>query len=188
MEYSPYNPPFIQPQLSPQYQPTSSHIALQQSSSGTHIGVQQFPYDPRQLHPQEQLLLNNVTRNYQEELQQTLNNTGMFSHIYVFLRMYAYAYCYNARIIHHRIILFPHNLKMYKSHIPIRSADVMEGISVLDMDSQQYSFDLSLNQLDSAELAAFGTALSENLSTGLSISDPTKVQTLLNIYIYYLLV
>lgn len=46
--------------------------------------------------------------------------------------------------------------------------------SVLDMDSQQYSFDLSLNQLDSAELAVFGTALSENLSSGLSISDTVK--------------
>ncbi|XP_076239617.1 dorsal isoform X3 [Calliopsis andreniformis] len=49
--------------------------------------------------------------------------------------------------------------------------------SVLDMDSQQYSFDLSLNQLDSAELAAFGTALSENLSSGLSISDSSKPET-----------
>ncbi|CAK9794865.1 Embryonic polarity protein dorsal [Anthophora quadrimaculata] len=49
--------------------------------------------------------------------------------------------------------------------------------SVLDMDSQQYNFDLTLNQLDSAELAAFGTALSENLSSGLSISDSIKTET-----------
>lgn len=52
----------------------------------------------------------------------------------------------------------------------------MDGVnSVLDMDSQQYSFDMSLNQLDSAELALFGTSLAENLSTGLSISGPIKV-------------
>ncbi|KOC69051.1 hypothetical protein WH47_09608 [Habropoda laboriosa] len=56
----------------------------------------------------------------------------------------------------------------------VEGADVT---SVLDMDSQQYSFDLSLNQLDSAELAAFGTALSENLSSGLSISDSIKPET-----------
>lgn len=57
--------------------------------------------------------------------------------------------------------------------------------SVLDMDSQQYSFDLSLNQLDSAELAAFGTALSENLSSGLSISDSNKVCITLKVHIYH---
>ncbi|CAL7934589.1 unnamed protein product [Xylocopa violacea] len=50
--------------------------------------------------------------------------------------------------------------------------------SVLDMDNQRYSFDLnnSLN-LDSAELATFGIALSDNLSSGLSISDSTKPET-----------
>ncbi|XP_071864541.1 dorsal isoform X2 [Bombus fervidus] len=56
----------------------------------------------------------------------------------------------------------------------VEGADVT---SVLDMDSRQYSFDLSFNQLDSAELAAFDTALSENLSSGLSISDSTKPET-----------
>lgn len=56
--------------------------------------------------------------------------------------------------------------------------------SVLDMDSQQYSFDSSLNQLDSLELAAFGTALSENLSSGLSISDSSsKVCTIHFIFV-----
>ncbi|XP_033327213.1 dorsal isoform X3 [Megalopta genalis] len=53
-----------------------------------------------------------------------------------------------------------------------------DATSVLDMDSQQqYSFMSSLNQLDSAELAAIGTALSENLSSGLSISDSNKSET-----------
>ncbi|XP_043519475.1 proto-oncogene c-Rel-like isoform X2 [Frieseomelitta varia] len=56
----------------------------------------------------------------------------------------------------------------------VKGADVT---SVLDMDSQQYSFDSSLIQLDSAELAAFGTALSENLSSGLFISDSPKSET-----------
>lgn len=56
----------------------------------------------------------------------------------------------------------------------VGGVDGTDVTSVLDMDSQQYSFDC-LNQLDSAELAAFGTALSENLSSGLSISDSSKV-------------
>ena len=55
----------------------------------------------------------------------------------------------------------------------VGGVDGTDVTSVLDMDSQQYSFDC-LNQLDSAELAAFGTALSENLSSGLSISDSSK--------------
>lgn len=66
----------------------------------------------------------------------------------------------------------------------VKGADVT---SVLDMDSQQYSFDSSLIQLDSAELAAFGTALSENLSSGLFISDSPKVFILhLILYIHLL--
>lgn len=125
MEYSPYNPALIQPQLSPQYQNT--HVMQQPTTSAN---VQQFlyPHDQLPAQGQEQLILNRVTANYQGELQ-TIDNSA---------------------------------------------ADVT---SVLDMDSQQYSFDLSLNQLDSAELAAFGTALSENLSSGLSISDSSKPET-----------
>ncbi|XP_017877915.1 proto-oncogene c-Rel isoform X3 [Ceratina calcarata] len=121
LEYSPYNPGLIQPQLSPQYQPPGSHIVQQSSMQ------QQFPYiqNTLQMQQQEQILLNSVTPPYHNDF--PLNNDG---------------------------------------------TDVT---SVLDMDSQQYSFDL--NQLDSAELAAFGTALSENLSTGLSISESTKPET-----------
>ncbi|XP_076173751.1 dorsal isoform X4 [Ptiloglossa arizonensis] len=128
MEYSSYNTPLVQSQLSPQYQPTNSHI-MQQASAETDI--QQFSYVHNTLHPQSQepLILNRVTSDYQEGLQ-TLNNAG--------------------------------------------GGEATDVTSVLDMDSQQYSFDLSLNQLDSAELAAFGTALSENLSSGLSISDSNK--------------
>ncbi|KZC09124.1 hypothetical protein WN55_11588, partial [Dufourea novaeangliae] len=131
MEYNPYNSHLIQPQLSPQYQPTSSHVVQQQPSAVTRI--QHFPYvhDTLPGQPQEQLILNRVTSNYQEL--QALDNAG-----------------------------------------GVGGTDVT---SVLDMDSQQYSFDLSLNQLDSAELAAFGTALSENLSSGLSISDSNKPET-----------
>lgn len=49
---------------------------------------------------------------------------------------------------------------------------------LLDIPGQsQASFDTSLNQLDSAELAAFGVALSETFSSGLSISDyPVKIE------------
>ena len=53
---------------------------------------------------------------------------------------------------------------------PINNTDGAVG-NMLDLDNQQYSFELNLNQLDSAELAMFGTPLSDNLSTGLSISD-----------------
>ena len=63
----------------------------------------------------------------------------------------------------------------------VKAADVT---IVLDMDSQQYCFDSSLIQLDSAELAAFGTALSENLSSGLFISDSPKV-FILHIHLLY---
>ncbi|XP_043289571.1 embryonic polarity protein dorsal-like [Venturia canescens] len=43
--------------------------------------------------------------------------------------------------------------------------------------SNQASFDTSLNQLDSAELAAFSVALSETFSSGLSIIDhPVKIE------------
>ncbi|XP_076655893.1 dorsal isoform X3 [Halictus rubicundus] len=56
--------------------------------------------------------------------------------------------------------------------------DGMDATSVLDMDSQQqYSFETSFNELNSAELAAISTALSENLSGGLSISDAQKPGT-----------
>ncbi|XP_034950477.1 proto-oncogene c-Rel isoform X2 [Chelonus insularis] len=52
--------------------------------------------------------------------------------------------------------------------------------SVLDLDSNQYSFDMnqldSLNPLNSADLAVLGNALSENFSSGLSISDSNKAQ------------
>ncbi|XP_076227278.1 dorsal isoform X3 [Nomia melanderi] len=131
MEYSPYTPHLIQPQLSPQYQSTNSHV-VQQPTTGTHI-QQPFPYvhDTLQPQPQEQLILNRVTSGYQEL--QTLDNAG--------------------------------------------GVDGTDVTSVLDMDNQHYNFDLSLNQLDSAELAAFGTALSENLSSGLSISDSSKPET-----------
>ncbi|XP_078036222.1 dorsal isoform X3 [Augochlora pura] len=56
-------------------------------------------------------------------------------------------------------------------------AEAADATSVLDMDSHQYGFISSLTQLDSAELAAIGTALSENLSSGLSISDNNKSET-----------
>ncbi|XP_043274771.1 embryonic polarity protein dorsal-like isoform X2 [Venturia canescens] len=80
----------------------------------------------------------------------------------------------------------PHQMA-YDQQQPRATATVEAGLgleplmnaadnNVLDLDSQQYSFDMSLNQLDSAELAIFGTALSENLSSGLSISDPVKVK------------
>ncbi|XP_076296675.1 dorsal isoform X4 [Lasioglossum baleicum] len=58
------------------------------------------------------------------------------------------------------------------------AAGIVEGgdaTSVLDMDNQQYSFESSLGQFNSAELAAISTALSENLSSGLSISEAHKV-------------
>ncbi|XP_076672034.1 dorsal isoform X3 [Andrena cerasifolii] len=126
MEYSPYNQSLIQSQLSPQYQPTGGHV-VQLPSVTTQV-QQQFPYvrNTLQTQPQQQLVLNRVTSNYQEL--QTLGNAG--------------------------------------------GVDGTDVTSVLDMDSQQYSFD-GLN-FDSAELAAFGTALSENLSSGLSISDSSK--------------
>lgn len=160
MEYSPYNPALIQSQLSPQYQSTSSHI-VQQSSTGTY--PQQFPYvhDMLQVQPQEQLVLNRVTVNYQEGFQ-SLDNAGSISvciHYYINESVYRY----------------------YEIKNPTAGgAEGTDVTSVLDMDSQQYSFDLSFNQLDSAELAAFGTALSENLSSGLSISD-SKVR-ITNLY------
>ncbi|KAK0178886.1 hypothetical protein PV327_007729 [Microctonus hyperodae] len=53
--------------------------------------------------------------------------------------------------------------------------------SILDLDSNQFSFDMNqldnFNPLNSAELAVFGTALSENLSRGLSISESNKAQS-----------
>lgn len=125
MEYSPYNQSLIQSQLSPQYQPAH---AVQHPSVSAHV-QQQFPYarNTLQTQPQQQLVLNRVTSNYQEL--QTLDNA-------------------------------------------VGGVDGTDVTSVLDMDSQQYSFD-GLN-FDSAELAALGTALSENLSSGLSISDSSK--------------
>ncbi|XP_043580138.1 uncharacterized protein LOC122566650 [Bombus pyrosoma] len=48
--------------------------------------------------------------------------------------------------------------------------------SILNMDNR-HNFDLSLDQLDSAELADFETALSEHLSSGLSISDFITLET-----------
>ncbi|KAK0092060.1 hypothetical protein PV326_002295 [Microctonus aethiopoides] len=52
--------------------------------------------------------------------------------------------------------------------------------SILDLDSNQFSFDMNqldnFNPLNSAELAVFGTALSDNFSNGLSISEPNKAQ------------
>lgn len=77
MEYSLYNPALIQSQLSPQYQPTSSHI-VQQSSTATHAaGTAQFPYvhNALQVQLQEQLVSNRMTSNYQDGLH-LLNNAG----------------------------------------------------------------------------------------------------------------
>lgn len=51
------------------------------------------------------------------------------------------------------------------------------------MDNRQYNFDLSLDQLDSAELADFETALSEHLSSGLSISDFITAWYIANLFI-----
>lgn len=61
--------------------------------------------------------------------------------------------------------------------------------NILSMDSTQYNLDLSLPQLDSTELADLDISLSENLSSGLSISDSTKVRIMLliQISIYHLL-
>lgn len=52
----------------------------------------------------------------------------------------------------------------------------MEGVnSILDMDSQQFSFDMS--QLDSSDIVdMLVNPLSNNLSSGLSISDPVSNQ------------
>ncbi|XP_076297574.1 embryonic polarity protein dorsal-like isoform X2 [Lasioglossum baleicum] len=64
--------------------------------------------------------------------------------------------------------------------LELDAAGIVEGgdaTSVLDMDNQQYSFESSLGQLNSAELAAIGTALAENLSSGLSISEAHKSET-----------
>ncbi|XP_012152813.2 dorsal isoform X2 [Megachile rotundata] len=72
MEYSPYNPALVQPQLSPQCQPTSSH--LQQPSTSTN--AQQFLYLQNTLQPQEQLPLNRATQNYGDELQMLNNAAG----------------------------------------------------------------------------------------------------------------
>lgn len=75
MEYNSYNPHLIQPQLSPQFQSTNSHV-VQQPTTGTHI-QQPFPYnihDTLQTQPQGQLILNRVTSGYQEL--QTLDNAG----------------------------------------------------------------------------------------------------------------
>ncbi|XP_006619741.1 embryonic polarity protein dorsal-like isoform X2 [Apis dorsata] len=49
--------------------------------------------------------------------------------------------------------------------------------NILSMDNTQYNLDLSLPQLDSTELADLDISLSENLSSGLSISDSTKPET-----------
>lgn len=61
--------------------------------------------------------------------------------------------------------------------------------NILSMDNPQYNLDLSLPQLDSTELADLDISLSENLSSGLSISDSTKVRIMLliQISIYHLL-
>lgn len=63
--------------------------------------------------------------------------------------------------------------------------------NILSMDNTQYNLDLSLPQLDSTELADLDISLSENLSSGLSISDSTKVCIILllvQISIYHLLI
>lgn len=63
--------------------------------------------------------------------------------------------------------------------------------NILSMDNTQYNLDLSLPQLDSTELADLDISLSENLSSGLSISDSTKVciiLLLIQISIYHLLI
>lgn len=63
--------------------------------------------------------------------------------------------------------------------------------NILSMDNMQYNLDLSLPQLDSTELADLDISLSENLSSGLSISDSTKVRVILlliQISIYHLLI
>lgn len=63
--------------------------------------------------------------------------------------------------------------------------------NILSMDNTQYNLDLSLPQLDSTELADLDISLSENLSSGLSISDSTKVRVILlliQISIYHLLI
>lgn len=63
--------------------------------------------------------------------------------------------------------------------------------NILSMDNTQYNLDLSLPQLDSTELADLDISLSENLSSGLSISDSTKVRVILlliQIFIYHLLI
>ncbi|XP_053980095.1 proto-oncogene c-Rel isoform X3 [Hylaeus anthracinus] len=110
-DYSPYNSPVVQSQLSPQYQSTNNR-AVQPPSAGIHV-QQQFPYVHNALQPQEELML-------------------------------------------------------------AGGVEATDVTSLLDMDNQQYNFDSSLNPLDSAELAAFGTALSNNLSSGLSISDSNR--------------
>lgn len=130
MEYSPYNPAVIQPQLSPQYQQGNTRVTQPQQATGAHA---QQPFAYIQEQGQEQIVLNRVTPTYQEQGLQQLVNPG--------------------------------------------EATGANASNILDMDNQQFSFDLSLNQFDSAELAVFGTALAENLSSGLSISDSSKAET-----------
>lgn len=57
--------------------------------------------------------------------------------------------------------------------------------SILNMDNRQYNFDSSFDQLDSAELVDFETALSEHLSSGLSISDFITVWYITNLFIIW---
>ncbi|KAL2722145.1 proto-oncogene c-Rel-like isoform X6 [Vespula maculifrons] len=68
MEYNPYSSPVMQPQLSPQYQPSSSNVT-QQPSIGIHV-PQQYSFLQNNLQDAEQLIaLNKITSEQQ--------NTGL---------------------------------------------------------------------------------------------------------------
>ncbi|KAK2580701.1 hypothetical protein KPH14_011331 [Odynerus spinipes] len=71
----------------------------------------------------------------------------------------------------------PHGSEQLMLNQVTSEHDVANLLSIHNAGNLQYSFDLGLNQLDLAEIADFGTTLSENLSSGLSISESTKPET-----------
>lgn len=79
MEYNPYTSPVMQPQLSPQYQPSSSNVT-QQPSIGIHV-PQQYSFLQNNLQDAEQLIaLNKITSEQQNTGLQPIYNDGKITY------------------------------------------------------------------------------------------------------------
>ncbi|XP_029047866.1 proto-oncogene c-Rel-like isoform X3 [Osmia bicornis bicornis] len=150
----------------PQPQPTMQTLRPQVSPGRTPSPIEYSPYNPT-------LIQSQLSPQYHPTSSQVVQQLSINAHAQ------QYPYLQNTLQPHEQLLLNRTTSNYPELHTLDNAVGGVKGTdvtSVLDMDSQQYNFDPSFNQLSSMEFDDFGTHLSENLSSGLSISDSTKVE------------